>query len=83
MSKRKLSCQDANHTCDKNQYKEASFWEKVMLSLHLIYCRACRKYSSRNLKLTKAVNNAKIECLDNTSKEKLKATFDKELAKHQ
>jgi hypothetical protein len=83
MSKLNKRCQEANHTCDKNQYREASFWEKIKLNLHLIYCRACRKYSSRNLKLTKAMNKSKVEALDQTSKDQIKSAFDKELAKHQ
>ena len=83
MSNLKLSCQEANHTCDKNQYKEASFWEKVKLNIHLIYCKACRKYSMRNGKLTKAMQSSKVEVLDHASKEKMQSAFEKELAKHQ
>ena len=83
MSKLKLSCQEANHVCDKNQYKEASFWEKVKLNIHLIYCSACRKYSANNTKLSKLFSGNKVEVLDNSSKDKLKAAFEKELAKHQ
>jgi Zn-finger nucleic acid-binding protein len=83
MSKLKLSCQEANHVCDKNQYKEASFWEKVKLNIHLIYCAACRKYSMRNGKLTKVMRSSKLEVLDQTSKEKMHTAFEKELAKHQ
>ena len=81
MSKIKVSCQEANHFCDKNQYKEANFWEKVKLNIHLIYCRACRKYSSRNNKLTKLIKSDKIEVMENDAKDRLKTTFNKELAK--
>ncbi|MFP4847155.1 hypothetical protein [Winogradskyella sp. PE311] len=83
MSNIKLSCQEANHVCDKTQYKEASFWEKVKLNLHLLYCNACRKYTARNTKLTKLIRSEKIEALDNSAKEKLQSAFEKELAKHQ
>lgn len=83
MSNLKLSCQEANHFCDKNQYKEAGFWEKVKLNIHLIYCKACRKYSMRNGKLTKAMLSSKIEVLDYSSKEKMQRAFEKELAKQQ
>ena len=82
MSKVKLSCQEANHVCDKNQYKEATFWEKVKLNIHLIYCRACRKYTARNMKLTKTIKADKIEVMDKTAKDQLKTAFEKELAKH-
>ncbi|GAA4278208.1 hypothetical protein [Aquimarina mytili] len=71
-----VSCSDANHFCDKNQYKEASFWEKVKLNVHLIYCRACRKYSSNNGKLTKLVKDPKVISINeyekNAMKERLK-----------
>ena len=83
MSNIKLSCQEANHVCDKNQYKEAGFWEKVKLNIHLIYCKACRKYTSRNMKLTKSMRSSKVEVLDTSVKEKMKTTFEQELAKHQ
>jgi len=82
MNNLRKSCQEANHTCDKNQYKEASFWELVKLNLHLIYCKACRKYSMRNGKLTKIMASSKIEVLDTTAKDKMKTAFEQELAKH-
>jgi hypothetical protein len=83
MSNLKLSCQEANHVCDRNQYKEAGLWEKVKLTVHLIYCKACRKYTANNAKLTKAMKTSKVEVLDNTSKERMQTAFEKELAKHQ
>ncbi|WP_460218225.1 hypothetical protein [Psychroserpens sp. MEBiC05023] len=83
MSNIKLECHEANHICDKNQYKEASFWEKVRLTIHLIYCRACQKYTKRNNKLTKLVKNPKVKTMDTSAKEQLSAAFEKELAKQQ
>ncbi len=71
-----VSCSDANHFCDKNQYKEATFWEKVKLNIHLIYCKACRKYSGNNAKLTKLVKDPKVISINeyekNAMKERLK-----------
>lgn len=67
-----VSCEDANHFCDKNQYKEASFWEKIKLNIHLIYCRACRKYSKNNGKLTKLVNDPKVIRMDQSVKDSMK-----------
>lgn len=81
MSKIKLECHEANHICDKNQYKEASFKEKLVLTLHLLYCRACRKYTSRNTKLTKLTKKPEVQTLDNSEKSKLQSAFEKELAK--
>ena len=77
-----ISCEKASHVCDKSQYEEASFWEKIKLNLHLIYCKACRKYSNKNSKLTKLMTN-KTVAMDNSAKENLKTTFEKELEKYQ
>lgn len=83
MSKLKLECHEANHICDKNQYKETSFWEKVKLTFHLMYCKACRQYTAKNSKLTKLVKSPKVESLDETAKGNLQKAFEAELAKQQ
>ncbi|ARV09239.1 hypothetical protein BTO05_06125 [Winogradskyella sp. PC-19] len=83
MSKLKLECHEANHICDKNQYKEATFMEKVILTIHLMYCRACRKYTAKNTKLTKLIKNPKVETLDDSAKNKLQQAFEAELGKQQ
>ncbi len=67
-----VSCTEANHFCDKNQYKEATFWEKVKLNIHVLYCSACRKYSSRNSKLTKLVKDPKVINLNQSFKDSMK-----------
>ena len=83
MSKLKLECHEANHICDKNQYKEASLREKIILTFHLMYCRACRKYTAKNTQLTKLVKNPKVETLDDSAKNKLQQAFEVELSKQQ
>jgi len=75
-----MKCKDANHVCDKSQYKESSFWEKIKLNFHLIYCRACRKYSARNGKLTNIMNESKIETIHTSDKNKMKEQLKKEMA---
>jgi len=77
----KLECREANHICDKNQYREASFWEKVRLTFHLIYCRACQKYTSRNNKLTKVIKNPKVKSVCPKDKAVLKQKLEQELSK--
>ncbi|MCD2260462.1 glycine dehydrogenase [Psychroserpens luteolus] len=77
-----IPCEEANHVCDKTQYKEATLWEKIKLNIHLLYCKACRKYTKNNTKLTKLVTKKPVT-LDASSKEGLKSAFEKELAKHQ
>lgn len=77
-----IPCDEANHVCDKTQYKEASLWEKIKLNIHLIYCNACRKYTKRNTQLTKLVTKDPVTMAPST-KENLKTAFEQELAKHQ
>ena len=75
-----LKCDEANIICDKNQYKEAGFWEKMKLNIHLIYCRVCRKYSIRNSKLTNAIkSNYKTISLED--KQALKERLNREISK--
>ena len=79
-----LACTEANHVCDKSQYKEASFLEKIKLSIHLLYCKACRSYSATNKKLTDLISESKTQGshfnLDQNTKIKLEQLIEKELA---
>jgi hypothetical protein len=82
-SKLFISCHEAGHTCDKNQYKEATLLSKILLNIHLIYCRACREYSKNNLKLTKLMKKKDVVYLNQEEKGDLEMSFEKELAKYQ
>ena len=77
-----ISCNEANHNCDKSQYNEGTLWEKIKLNIHLIYCRACRKYSKNNAKLTQMMNNSELEYLKTSEKNTLKRNFEEELSKN-
>jgi hypothetical protein len=74
-----VPCDEANHVCDKTQYKESSFWEKIKLNIHLIYCKACRKYTKNNKKLSSTIHKAKVECLDKKCKDAMKKELEKAL----
>lgn len=74
-----MPCDDANHTCDKSQYKEASLWEMILLNIHLAYCSACRKYTKKNTLLTKKIKESKVQTLDSTHKESMRSDFEKAL----
>lgn len=78
-----MSCDEAVRICDKSQYGEVSFWDKIKHTIHLIYCRTCQKYSSKNGKLTKLVNKPEVDCLKKSEKEKLQKKFEKELQNSQ
>ena len=53
----KLSCNEATTICDKGQYGEITFWEKIKLSWHLFSCKNCGKYSKQNGIMTKCYKN--------------------------
>ena len=80
-SKILVNCKDANHYCDKSQYREASFWERVRLALHLVYCRKCQKYTARNQNLTKLMKDSNLHALDAADKMELENMLQKELSK--
>jgi hypothetical protein len=79
----KTACEKANHVCDKTQYKEANLIEKIKLTVHLIYCRACRKYTNNNQKLTKVVKDSNVECLNCNEKEALETNLIEAIKKQQ
>jgi len=76
-----MKCEEANHVCDKNQYKEASFLERIKLAIHLIYCSACRKYSFRNNKLSKAIKKSDLKTISKEDKSDLKERLHQEMSK--
>lgn len=78
-----ISCDDAKHICDKAQYGEATSWERFQLKFRLAWCSLTRGYSKTNTKLTKAMENAKVNCLEKNERLKIQKEFEKELTKHQ
>jgi len=76
-----ISCDEATTICTKNQYKEASFWEKIKLNIHLLTCKICGLYSKQNTKLTEVCDKHlhKTECEHKLS-EKDKKVLKKKLA---
>jgi hypothetical protein len=72
-----ITCDEATTICTKNQYKEASFWEKIKLNIHLLTCKICGLYSKQNTKLTEVCDKHlhKPDCehkLSETDKKVLK-----------
>ncbi|MFK7832979.1 MAG: hypothetical protein AB8B52_06865 [Winogradskyella sp.] len=78
-----ISCEEAKHLCDKSQYDEASAWEIIKLKIRLSYCRITQSYSSRNYKLSEALDKVDINCLKTEERNKLEEQFKAELAKEQ
>lgn len=81
--KLKITCDEATMICDKNQYGEATFMEKLKLNLHFLSCKICFNYTKQNLSLTKlykgeakSCQNMK-HCMSEDDKLALKKEFDK------
>lgn len=74
-----LKCNEATHYCDKTQYKEVDFWNKISLNVHLIMCTVCRNYAKKNGKLTHALKSANIKTLCSKDKDRLKTWFSEEI----
>ncbi len=65
-----ISCEKASIICNKSQYNEASWFEKLKLRFHLAYCKTCSKYSAKNTQFTTLCQNAHLQSL--SEKEKLR-----------
>ncbi|WP_109299531.1 hypothetical protein [Aquimarina sp. AU474] len=76
-----VSCDEAKHICDKNQYGEASIAEILKLNIRLLYCKVTRAYSKRNGKLTKAIKNSDVQTINPSIKEQMKRQLQEELTK--
>ncbi|MEL4307906.1 hypothetical protein [Joostella sp. CR20] len=71
-----ISCEEAKHICDKMQYGEATFLEKLQLNLRLLWCKATKSYSSKNSKLTDLCNKAEMKTLGQEKKNEMKKKLD-------
>lgn len=67
-----ISCEKAAIICNKSQYQEASFTERLQLKFHLFICKNCCKYSEKNSKLTSLCDKAKLQGLSSKEKEQMK-----------
>ncbi len=57
-----ITCEEATAICNKNQYGEASAWDKIRLGLHSLGCVHCKTYSSQNNILTKLMGTHTSSC---------------------
>lgn len=82
MGKIFISCDEATAICDKNQYREASFMEKLRLNIHFIFCKYCRKYTKQNTLLSKIFGDySKTQCGVHKLPEDEKKRLEEELKK--
>lgn len=73
-----ITCDEATTICDKSQYGEATFLEKIKLNFHLIACKVCALYTKQNRTMSKLFKmkasdcKQETQCLSNADKESLK-----------
>lgn len=78
-----ISCEEANEICNKAQYGEATFIEKLKLNFHILTCKFCSLYSKQNQALTKVCRSKANDCkkvefsLSDSDKELLKKELKK------
>tara|TARA_B100000780_G_C21088713_1_gene438699 strand:+ start:638 stop:907 length:270 start_codon:yes stop_codon:yes gene_type:complete len=57
LKKLKITCNQATTICNKGQYGEATFFDKIKLQIHFIGCKICVIYTTQNIFLTKLYKN--------------------------
>lgn len=72
-----IDCHEAHNCCDKAQYKDAKPIEKFRLYLHLAVCKACRKYTQKNRKLSRLIKKSKLETCPEEKKKQWKEQITK------
>ncbi|WP_028892149.1 hypothetical protein [Tenacibaculum sp. 47A_GOM-205m] len=63
----KITCDEATTICDKSQYGEASVYERMQLSWHLLVCKICILYSKQNRKISDILKLKSDDCKKNNS----------------
>ncbi len=74
-----FKCKEAAKVCDKAQYNEASFLSILYFKMHLLMCKFCRGHSSRNAKLTAAIQSSNLKTLRPEEKQLLKKRLQEHL----
>lgn len=74
-----ISCNEAAIICNKKQYKEATFFEKIKLMMHLIICKTCTKHSKKNTQFTTLCDKASLHSLPEKDKEEMKKDLQEKL----
>lgn len=64
-----INCSEAARFCDKAQYREATFSERLKMRLHYLICESCKKYQTSNSRLTKLIEKARIQTCTKDEKE--------------
>lgn len=77
-----INCDEATTLCDKSQYCEATFWDKIRLQMHLFLCKRCGLYSEQNKVMTRIFNIhlcREDKKLADSDKENIKMELEKQM----
>jgi len=72
-----ISCEKASQICNKTQYNEASFMEKMKLRFHLLMCKTCSAFTKQNTEFTTLCEKANLQGLSEQEKLKMKEQLQK------
>jgi len=72
-----ISCEKAATICNKAQYNEATFMEKMKLKFHLFMCKTCAKHSKKNGQFTSLCQKANLHSLSEQEKMLMKQQLQK------
>jgi hypothetical protein len=67
-----ISCEEAEEICNKAQYREATFLEKLKLWTHTFMCKICAQFTKENSKLSTLCRRADLKSLTEAEKELMK-----------
>jgi hypothetical protein len=76
-----FKCKEASHICDKSQYKESSFIERLLMRMHQWMCKVCREHSAENTKLTEIIQKADLKTMPAERKDELRQVIQQEISK--
>ena len=74
-----MNCEEARRFCDKEEYAEASFAERLRFRLHLWFCLACKQYKKQNKKLSNLLKKAALKTCTPAEKRAFQEQLKKEL----
>lgn len=74
-----ISCEKASLICNKAQYDEATFMDKVKLKFHLMICKTCSTYTRKNTEFTTLCEKANMNSLSENEKTKMKEALKNKL----
>jgi hypothetical protein len=74
-----ISCEQAIQYCNKSQYKEITFYDKLILKIHIFICKLCKAYTTKNTKLTQLLKDEKVQCMHPEHKMKMDSLLRQEI----